>query len=280
MISNISILILTKNEERVIEKCINSVLWSNDIHVLDSFSDDKTELIAISLGAKITKKHFSGYASQRNFGLHNLYFKNKYVLILDADESVSQDLSRELLFLIKTKSLKYDGYRIKRIDFFYNKHLKHAQMSKFYIRLVDPQKARYTREINENISIAGNIGILNNCINHYPFSKGIDFWMERHNKYSALEARQVLREQQSEYSFSLYKAIFEKDFHIRRLHQKGLFNKLPFRPLIKFFYLFLIKKAWLDGYAGFTVAMLNVFYEFLISIKIQEIKTAKRINFN
>ncbi|MEY2541006.1 MAG: hypothetical protein QOI22_608, partial [Verrucomicrobiota bacterium] len=83
------------------------------------------------------------------------------------------------------------GYRIRRRDYFQNTWLRHAQISPWYIRLVRPELARYSREINEVLEIAGTVGELASPLDHYPFSKGISHWLQRHDVYSTMEARLI-----------------------------------------------------------------------------------------
>src|SRR5215475_15062692 len=88
----ISVLILTKNEEQDLPGCLQSVAWSDDVHVFDSFSTDGTAAIAKARGARLTRRVFDGYASQRNAALHGLSFQHDWVLSLDADERVPEAL--------------------------------------------------------------------------------------------------------------------------------------------------------------------------------------------
>ena len=107
---------------------------------------------------------------------------------------------------------------------------------------------------------------------HYPFSKGLAHWMDRHNAYSTFEAQQILDNRRGRQPFSLRKAFFASDFGERRYHQKELFYRLPARPLIKFLLLYGFKRGFLDGRAGFTYAMLQAMYEYLIVLKSRELE--------
>ena len=86
-----------------------------------------------------------------------------------------------------------------------------------------------------------------------------------------MEAQRFIQEKSGEFQFSILKAFFSKDFHQRRYHQKGLFYKLPGRPIIKWIYMVFIKRAFLDGFAGVTYATLQSIYEYFIVLKTQEI---------
>lgn len=268
---SISILILTKNEEQDLPGCLASVSWCDDVHVLDSFSTDRTVEIARAAGAKVTQRPFDGYASQRNAGLECL-FKHSWVLILDADERIPAPLLAEMQNTVATASASVGGYRIRRRDFFMNTWLKHAQLSPFYIRLVRVGRAQYEREVNEVIKVDGDVVDLREPFDHYPFSKGISHWVAKHNVYSTMEAQRWLEEQRDAVPFSFVKAFTSKDFNERRYHQKGLFYKMPGRPLIKFAYMILARRSFLDGKAGITYATLQAIYEYLIIVKQRELK--------
>ena len=154
--SNISVLILTKNEQRDLPGCLASVIWSDDVHVLDSQSTDKTLEIAESFGARVTVRAFDGYASQRNFGLQ-LPFKYNWVMVLDADERVTTSLSSEMILFVQSAGSNIAGARIRRRDFWWGRCLKHAQITPFYVRLVRVGMAHYEREINEVLIVDGCI---------------------------------------------------------------------------------------------------------------------------
>ncbi|MBB3255243.1 glycosyltransferase involved in cell wall biosynthesis [Paraburkholderia bannensis] len=126
---NISVVILTKNEEVDIEGCLASVGWSNDIWVLDSESEDKTVEIATRNGASVRVRRFDGFASQRNFGLRELPYRHEWLLILDADERVTVELRQALMRFVETASPAVAAGRIQRRDFFMNRWLRHAQIS-------------------------------------------------------------------------------------------------------------------------------------------------------
>lgn len=267
----ISILIITLNEEKDLGDCLKSVAWSDDIHVFDSFSSDRTVEIALKGGANVTQRRFDGYSSQRNAAILSCPFRHPWVLILDADERVPNALADEMLSAIRKVGPEIAGFRIRRKDFLFGRWLKHAQLTPWYIRLVRPELARYEREINEVLRVDGQVCELNKTLNHFPFSKGISHWIDRHNHYSTKEAVRWIEEHKGCASFSWSKAFLAKDFSERRYHQKGLFYKLPARPLIKWFYMILWRRSFLDGMAGLIYSTLQSIYEYFIVLKTREL---------
>lgn len=263
----VSVLILTKNEEQDLPGCLESVSWSDDIHVLDSGSTDCTREIAHQHGATVTVRPFDGYASQRNFGLR-LPFIHKWVLILDADERVPEELAKEIATFVKTAPLTTGAARIRRRDIWWGRWLKHAQISPFYVRLARLGSTRYEREVNEVMVVDGDIADLTNHFDHHPFSKGLDHWIAKHNIYSRMEAQVIAR---GDIRPSWKKAFLDPDFNNRRFHQKALFYRMPGRPFIKLGYMLLARRAFLDGWPGIRYAILQAIYEYFIVLKTKEI---------
>jgi glycosyltransferase involved in cell wall biosynthesis len=267
----ISVLILTRNEQRDLPDCLASVSWSDDIHVFDSNSTDATIEIAQNAGAHTNTRTFDDYATHRNAALSTLPFKHAWVFLLDADERPTAELSREMQQLTLAAPNEIAAFRVRRRDFLFDTWLKHAQLSPYYIRLVRPQRAHYTRAINEVLEVDGPIANLSYALDHYPFSKGIARWIEKHNLYSTMEAELIVSNQGLQ-NPSLRTALRGPDFHTRRLHQKAFFYRMPGRPLLKWLYMMFVRGAILDGIAGFTYATLQAFYEYLIVLKTKELR--------
>ena len=267
----ISVLILTRNEQRNLPDCLASVSWSDDIHVFDSGSTDSTLEIAKAAGARTYFRPFDDYATHRNAALATVPFKYPWVFLPDADERPTLELSREMQQLALAAPSEIAAFRVRRRDFLFDTWLKHAQISPFYIRLVRHERARYTRAINEVLEVDGAVAQLSYPLDHYPFSKGIAHWVEKHNVYSTMEAELIVSNQGLQ-NPSLKTALRHPDFHTRRLHQKALFYRLPGRPLVKWFYMVFLRGAILDGTAGLTYATLQSFYEYLIVLKTKELR--------
>jgi glycosyltransferase involved in cell wall biosynthesis len=267
----ISVLILTRNEQRDLPGCLASVSWSDDIHVFDSHSTDDTLAIAKAAGAHVHTRTFDDYATHRNAALTTIPFKYPWVFLPDADERPTPDLSREMQQLALASPNEIAAFRVRRRDFLFDTWLKHAQISPFYIRLIRPERAHYTRAINEVLEIDGAVASLSYPLDHYPFSKGIANWIEKHNRYSTMEADLIVRNHGLQ-NPSLRTALRDPDFHTRRIHQKAIFYRLPGRPLLKWLYMMFLRGAILDGSAGLTYATLQAFYEYLIVLKTKELR--------
>jgi glycosyltransferase involved in cell wall biosynthesis len=277
----ISVLILTKNEEPDLPGCLESVHWSDDVHVLDSGSTDDTRSVAVRGGANFLvrepgsgQEFFGGNeAEHKNWALANVPFKYEWVLHLDADERVTPELAASLRAAVANPGDKV-AFRVRRRDFWCERWLKHVQASSYYMRLFRAEKMHYERLVNPVSIPDGPVGEVDGFLDHYPFNKGMSHWLSRHNSYSTLEAAQIAKNRGENQALSLKKAFFGKDFNERRSLQKELFYRIPARPLLKFLLLYVAKRGFLDGSAGFRYAALQSFYEYMIVMKTNELASS------
>ncbi len=265
----ISVVILTKNEERDIRGCLESVSFCDDVHVFDSHSTDRTVDLASTAGAHVRQRVFDSYAAQRNAALETCAFKHPWVFILDCDERLNHAVWREALQAVAHAPERVHAFRVRRDDHFLGRHLRHAQMMALYTRLVRVGHVRYERAINEFLIVDGETRQLRNRFDHWSFSKGLDRWFEKHNQYSSMEARIVV-EQGFKADARFGTALFHRDFHTRRRAQKAIFYRLPARPLLRWAYLLFARGGVLDGRAGIVYATLMAMYEWQIVLKTRE----------
>lgn len=266
----ISVLILTLNEEENIANCINSLKWSDDIVVLDSYSSDKTCEIAESLGARVIKRKFDNWSSHQNWALQNIDFIHEWIYYSDADEIVPKDLRDEL---IETSEKNDDvvAYYLRYKNFFMGKWIKHCGIYPVWVlRFYKKDFVKYERVVNPIPIINGNTGYLKQHFNHYSFNKGIRSWLNKHVDYARGEALQTDIEKCS--IFSIIKNFLSSDSIGKRRSLKLLSYKLPFRFLFRFVYMYFIKLGFMDGKAGFHYCMLLSFYEYMIEINIIDLK--------
>lgn len=271
--SNVSVLILTLNEENNIGACLDSLSWSDDIVVFDSLSTDKTQQIAVERGARVITRPFDNWSAHQNWAVSNIQFRHPWVLYMDADERCEDALRVEVLARA-TASAPEAALRIRRKDFFMGRWLKHAQLyPTWLVRLFRPDRIRYERLVNPVAVVDGLTGELSGHIIHYPFSHGVAHWIARHNRYSDMEAVEALKVQQQQTTNG---SLLSRDATLRRRALKDLFFRMPARPLIKFAYYYLWRCGFLDGRAGLTYATLQAFYEYMISCKSLELKRRAR----
>ena len=286
----LSVLILTFNEEHDLPGCLASLSWCDDIVVYDSYSTDLTHQIVKASGSRFiqrpgqdTSTPFGGNeAFHRTWGIREISFIHPWLLVLDADERLSPDalyiiqrvLTNHQATRCELTSTEPVAYQFRRRDFFQGRHLKHVQSTPWYIRLFRPNFVHYERLVNPITVVDGSVASLPCYIDHFPFSKGLSHWISRHNTYSTLEAMQLCSDETDSQQASLRGALFSPYFYQRRAQQKQLFMRLRARPLLKFFWLYIFKRGFLDGPQGFTYALLQSIYEYFIVLKVRELRQA------
>lgn len=281
----ISVLLPVRNEELNIREALESVKWADEIFVVDSQSTDRTVEIAREYTDKIVQFHYSGgWPKKQNWALDNLSFSYDWVFILAADERVTPELKDEIIEAITTGTA--DGYWVDRELIFLGRPLRHCFRPNWCLRLFKHRLGRYERledldmpdtgdiEVHEHIVLKGRTGYLKNPLIHHDF-RSLSAWLERHNRYSNWEAGVYLKFRQEPLNFSIKKFISAEPVWRKRM-LKRLWVRLPFRPVLRFLYLYLIKKGFLDGKQGLIYCILMAIHEFIISIKIWELKIRSR----
>ena len=257
-------------------ECLESVKWCDDVVVYDSFSSDKTLAIAESKKARIFQRKFDTYSLQRNAALQ-VQFKHQWVLMLDADERVPEDLRDEMLAAVRSTNKNVALFHMRRKDYFMGKWLRRSSgYPTWFGRLLRVGHVWIERDINEEYHTDGQPGYLMTHIHHYPFMKGIHFWIERHNKYSTMEAQLMTSNALDGINYS---GIFDSDPVVRRKALKQVLYRIPLRPIVVFLYLFFLRGGLLDGRAGISFVVLRSMYEYMIDLKVKELHNT-RINNN
>lgn len=269
----ISVLILTFNEEHNIAACLASVAWSDDVLIVDSFSTDRTLELARSAGGRVIQNRFFDFAQQRNFGLQNGGLKHDWVLHLDADEVVTPELKAELLR--EASVARHDAYRLASKMIFQNRWLKHSGMYPTYqVRFGRREKLSFVQvgHGQRETLTSDQVGTLCEPLLHYSFSKGLQDWVEKHNRYSTAEALHTLSGAAAPLVWS---DLCSSDVVRRRRSLKRLASGLPCRPLLRFCYMYFLRLGFLDGLPGYHYCRLLAFYEYLILLKLREYKCAR-----
>jgi glycosyltransferase involved in cell wall biosynthesis len=271
---HVSVLILTYNEEINLPSCLSSLQWTNDIVILDSLSTDNTQSIAVAHAARVIQRKFDNYAAQRNFGLNEIEYKNPWLLMVDADEAVTPELAQEIKQAVQSGDPGTFLYRMRRKDFFLGKWIKRSSgYPTWFGRLMKVGHVRVERSINEEYVTDGQIGYLQGHLHHYPFNKGFGAWVEKHNRYSAMEASLLAGEGFARPSLAEFRS---KDPALRRRAIKALVYRLPGRPLLMFMALYFLRGGILDGRAGFTFCTLRAIYEYMIDLKVKELQRREK----
>ncbi len=189
----VSVVILTRDEEPNIEACLLSCTWCDDVHVVDSGSTDQTCQIAERLGAKVHHHPFTTFGEQRNWAIDHIEHKYEWVFHLDADERFTPELVAEIAAVIATAPPEA-GFYVPHKLMFMGRWLRYAEGGYpiYQMRFFHRQRMRF-RDYGhgQRESTSGRIGVLHRPYLHFNFSKGLDEWIDKHNRYSALEAREA-----------------------------------------------------------------------------------------
>jgi hypothetical protein len=266
-----SIYILTYNEEKEIAECIESALLGDDIIIVDSFSSDRTVEIASRYPVRIVQHQFESHGKQRTWMLNEIVTKHEWVYILEADERMTKELFQECLTAVKTEGAI--GYYVAERVMFMDKWIRYStQYPRYQMRLFQKGKVWFTDYGHTEREVCdGNVGFLTQTYPHYTSGKGLSRWIDKHNRYSTDEAWETIH-QLDEGKVTWQDLFFGKSEVERRRALKDLSLRLPFRPLIRWIYMYFILGGILDGKAGFAWCTLQAFYEYLILLKIEEIK--------
>lgn len=258
-----SILILTKNEQGNIRDCLESVAWCDDVVVLDSLSDDDTCEIAKEMGARIFQRPFDDFGSQRNHALDEIKFKHRWVFHLDADERFNEALRKDCERVIEEDV--HSAYFVPNKIIFLGRWIKHCTQYPYpQVRLLKIGEVRFMKAGHgqkEDTATRG-VGHIHTAYDHYNFSKGIEDWLAKHNVYSSQEVDSA--ENMGRCSLG---ALFSGDAMVKKRAMKSLFVRMPCRPWFKFFYLYIVKLGFLDGYPGLVYCRLQMMYETMIEMK-------------
>ncbi|MFN9743840.1 MAG: glycosyltransferase family 2 protein [Acidobacteriota bacterium] len=278
----LSVIVPVKNEELNLSACLASVSFADEIWVVDSGSTDGTGAIARQAGAKVVQFAYAGgFPRKKNWALANLPFKNEWILLIDADERVTPELEAEIRDVIATER-GVDGYYINRKLIFLGRWIRHCGWyPSWNLRLFKHRLGRYERletdavenagdvEVHEHVVLDGRAEYLRHDLLHEDF-KSVYHFIERHNRYSNWEAKVYHNfahgiEGRARIGASLFGSPLERKRFIKRL-----WARLPFRPLLRFVWMYVIKAGFLDGRPGLIFCTLMTMHEAVISAKIYE----------
>jgi glycosyltransferase involved in cell wall biosynthesis len=234
----ISATIVTLNEERNIARAIESLRCCEEIVVVDSGSTDRTPALAVQRGARVVAHDWPGYARQKNWAAEQA--SNDWVLSIDADEALSEELEAELLAL-KSAGLEGAGYRMPRMAQYLGRWIRH---SGWYpdrkVRLYDRRRARWTGEyVHESVQVDGPVGELRANLLHFTCDS-LSAHLQTLDRYTTLAAQETMARGRPRATY-----------------------RLAIDPAWTFVRVYLLQRGFLDGFEGFTIAYMAALYTFL-----------------
>jgi glycosyltransferase involved in cell wall biosynthesis len=274
---SISVLVPTLNERRNIADCLGSVSWSDDVVVVDSGSREGTLEAARASGARFVDFTWNGQLpKKKNWALENVPWKNEWLLILDADERVTPELAEEIHATVRQPAA--DGYFINRRFMFMGRWIKHCgYYPSWNLRLFRHRLGRYERlhggdtgsgdnEVHEHVVLNGATAYLKHDMLHFAYPD-IYTWIEKHNRYSNWEAQVEVMGRGADRE--------AQDIGSRLAKRRALrewSRRMPFRPTSRFLYSYILKRGFLDGYAGYVFCRLLASYEMMNVFKAHELR--------
>ncbi|MFZ4792507.1 MAG: glycosyltransferase family 2 protein [Blastocatellia bacterium] len=278
----LSVIIPVRNEERNMAACLESVSFADEIWVVDSGSTDRTTEIADSFGARVVDfDYHGGFPKKKNWALANLPFRHEWILLIDADERVTPELEAEIRSVL-ADDRGIDGYYINRKLIFLGRWIRHCGWyPSWNLRLFRHRLGRYEKleaeevenagdvEVHEHVVLDGRSAYLTQDLLHEDF-KSVYHFVERHNRYSNWEAKVYHNfatgiEGASRIESSLFGSPLERKRYIKRL-----WVRLPFRPLLRFIWMYIVRRGFLDGRPGLIFCTLMTMHEAVIAAKIYE----------
>ncbi len=268
----VTIIIPVRNEEINLPSCLDLLSDFDQLIVVDSNSTDRTPEIAVEYGAEYVNFEWDGqFPKKRNWALRNLNIRNEWVLFLDADEYITEEFKAELREKIKDETV--NAYWIKFLNHFMTKQLRYGYPL-IKLPLIRLGKGEYERinenhwsnldmEVHEHPIVEGKKGRFETAIIHKDF-KSMEHYIARHNAYSSWEAQRFIQ---------LQKNGFPAMTFVQKI--KYGMMKSSFLPIVYFIGAYFLKLGFLDGRAGFSIAVNKALYFYQIKLKIEEIEQRK-----
>ena len=282
MLTNLAVVILTYNEEMHIERAIQSVKdITSEIFVIDSGSKDNTVKLAQENGAVVIYHPFINQAKQFNWALDNAPITADWIMRLDADEVIEQDLVTEIQEKLPKLNSNIVGINLKRKHIFMGRWVRHG--GRYPLILMRIWRTGYGRVedrwMDEHVVISGgetvtfNGGFADHNLND------LTFFTDKHNKYATREAIEVLNQKYQLFGRdeSLNKETTSFQASVKRIAKEKIYNKIPFTlaALSYFLYRYIFQLGFLDGRSGLVYHFLQGYwYRFLVGAKIMELEKA------
>jgi glycosyltransferase involved in cell wall biosynthesis len=248
----VSAVVVCFNEEDRIADCLESVRWCDEIVVVDSFSTDRTAEICRRYADRFVQQAWAGYRDQKAFA-HSLATRD-WVLVVDADERVTLELRQEIIDALNRDGQAYAGYAVPRLVYFLRRWWWRGGWYPDYgVRLFRRERATWGgTDPHQEIIVDGRICRLKNPLHHYSY-RNIDDHIQRINRYTSLSSRELKKEGEG----------------WRR-------SDALLRPAVRFFRFYILERGFLEGFAGFYVALTAAFYVFLKYAKLWELEIEEK----
>jgi len=269
----VDVLIQTYNEALNLPYTLASLEGlATRVFIVDSGSTDGTQKIAESMGATVVHHDWEGYARQKNWAIDNLPFQSEWVLILDADESLTPELKEEIRSVTARdpKQVPEVAFHINRVLIFLGRKIWHCgYYPSWNTRLFRRGKARYEdRAVHEHMIADGQTGYLKHLILHED-RRGLEHFFAKHNRYSTLEAWEIYARPEP---WPGWRGFVEDRVARRRFGKTRVLPRVPAAWLVRFVFMYLLRAGFLDGRAGWLLCNFIASYELSVQLKLRELR--------
>ena len=273
--SNIEVVMIVRDEEVNVPHSIGSVVgWADRVWVVDSGSTDRTCEIARTLGAEVVSREWLGYARQKNWAIDTLAIEAPWILILDADESVTPELREQLLAIAArpVAEVQESAFHINRFFVFLGGVIRHCgYYPSWNVTFFKRGRARYEeREVHEHMVADGPVGFVHADLEHND-RRPLEHHIAKHNRYSSMEARAIFAERSS-VSQGLPARFLGGPLERRRWIKRYVYPRLPAKFAFRFLWMYLLKLGFLDGVTGWRFCLFISAYELQIEQKLVELR--------
>jgi glycosyltransferase involved in cell wall biosynthesis len=250
----VSAIVVCFNEEDRIEACLESINWCDEIVIVDSFSTDRTAEICRRYTERFIQREWAGYRDQKAFA-HSQAIKD-WVLLVDSDERVTPELRDEIKNSLVYEGAEYSGFAVPRLVFYLNRWWWHGGWYPDYdVRLFRRDRATWGgSDPHEKILVDGKVRRLKNPLHHFSY-RDIDDHIQRINRFTSISSRELSKE-----------------------GCKWRLSDAILRPAVRFFRSYILKRGFMEGFAGLYVAVTAAVYVFLKYAKLWELELEERKN--
>lgn len=279
----VSVIVAARNEEKNLPRCLEGLREAGEVYVIDSQSTDATPEIARGFGAKVVQFHYQGgWPKKRQWAVDTLPLEFDWILLVDADEALTPELSEEIRRAITDE--RVNGYFVSLRMHFLGRVLRHGDASFWKLALFRRGKGRYEcrlrdqdlsmadMEIHEHVVVEGATARLRNPLVHHNV-ESLARYIQKHNEYSNWEAQVLLRGEES--SAELPASLFGTQAQRRRWLKKKLYA-VPGSPLLLFLYRYCLRFGFLDGVPGLIYCGFQAVQMFHTKSKIYELNSARK----
>ncbi len=264
----LSVIVLTFNEELNLPTALESVCgWADQVVVVDSLSTDGTRDIAARYGVPVVDYTITPFyiAQKRNWALENSGVEAEWVLFLDADEVATPEFKKRIAETLQNVPEEITAFQLTPKFMFMGRWLRHCLgYPNWHDRLVRHGRARFAGGMWEYFVTDGQVAQIHEPYLHFGLNKGFADWIAKHNWYSDIDAHDCL-------------ATLDGDTHFERTRRKRRLRDLaarfwPLRPVARFMYMYFLRLGFLDGIPGLLYCLMMALYEYMVVLKVLELK--------